>query len=99
MESDNDPTWTDWAERKLANIITTETVAGSNSIDIKCASSICRVTMRFDNAEHSQTAMQQLPTLVPWQANGYFRTDPKTNATTVYISREGEQLPRADQPS
>ena len=94
LAAGTDVKWSSWAEGELASLFDADSMPDTTSVDIHCAQSLCRMELGFDADASMDEAMRALPNLMPWNAQGFFHID-AANHAVVYVSREGEELPRA----
>jgi len=88
-----DPGWSNWAQNEIMNNISNKQYAGVNVVGNECRSTLCRFQFQFDDTEIRDTAVGDIPTLVPWDSQGFFHADEEDPLNLVlYISREGAQL-------
>ncbi len=88
-----DPGWSYWAQNEILNSINNKQYVGVNVIANDCRSTMCRFQIQFDNTEIRDTALGDIPTLVPWDSQGFFHADEDDPLNLVlYVSREGAQL-------
>jgi hypothetical protein len=88
-----DPGWSYWAQNEILNSINNKQYVGVNVIANDCRSTMCRFQIQFDNTQIRDTAVGDIPTLVPWDSQGFFHADEDDPLNLVlYVSREGAQL-------
>ncbi len=94
---DPDPGWSNWAQDQILNNISNKQYTGVNVVGNECRSTLCRFQFQFDNAEIRDTAVEDIPILVPWESQGFFHADEQDPLNLVfYISREGAQLAQVE---
>ncbi len=94
---DPDPGWSNWAQNEIMNNISNKQYAGVSVVGNECRSTMCRFQFQFDDTEIRDTAVGDIPTLVPWDSQGFFHVDEDDPLNLIlYVSREGSQLAQVE---
>jgi hypothetical protein len=70
---------------------------GGSVVEMDCRDRLCRAELAFDDAEGRDGLSQGIGALMPWDADGYVRSDPEDERRmTIYFTREGQTLPQLE---
>jgi hypothetical protein len=90
-----DPAWSRPIEARIEAVLDTQEFAGTKLRAARCQQSLCRVEVGHDDADAQERFVQQVKHTQPFATSGYIRTSlpGEPTATTIYVAREGLQLP------
>jgi hypothetical protein len=87
-----DAQWATWAEGEIADTLTG---IGAADHTTSCRETLCKVELDFASAGDRDQVIQDLPSALPWDSEGFFHASEDGLEVAVYIAREGELLPSA----
>jgi len=88
-----DPAWSTWAEDAINGGSAHHDLPGATSITTTCRTTLCRIEVAFADGANRAQSLESLPSLIPWDVQGFFHLDPATNTVVLYATREGETFP------
>ena len=66
------------------------------NLNSRCQSTMCRIDMEFENEYRSGENMNYISTNLPWNGMIFYRLGGSGKQATVYLSREGYELPKME---
>lgn len=89
-----DPRWSIERERQLREGFLQMEGTGIIDCDAKCADMLCRITVRYDNADSQANVVTHVNSSgVATDTNTLFKVDEERKETVIYMSRPGFILP------
>jgi hypothetical protein len=90
-----DPSWSIGAVERITEVFDQEALAANKLIDIKCATTLCRLEVAHSDEESRGQLTDQLFPALGWGAQSYLHAvdnQDGTHRTIIFISREGYAL-------
>lgn len=90
-----DQTWRSRMEAELTASMAAINIEGSQLTLAQCAASLCKIRVDHQNQTDMTEFLYKLPTVKPWDTGAYIDTEQQgtTYTTTIYLAREGKDLP------
>lgn len=80
-----------------AHLQTTLDPVDAQLLEAECGQTLCRTRLGFTDVEGRDRGLRNVGGLIPWEADGFLRTDPQDELrVSVYFTREGQPLPPLD---
>ncbi|MCH9685005.1 MAG: hypothetical protein K0V04_26445 [Deltaproteobacteria bacterium] len=97
-EQSHDPGATAEASAHIENLLADAQAGRLLSVD--CGETLCRSTLEFGDLGQRDARLMEIGSLMPWDADGFFNTDPEDDLrVSVYFSRDGQALPTPGEAS
>ncbi len=95
-----DQAWSHRMEAELTASMATIDIEGSQLTFAQCATSLCKIRVDHQNQADMTQFLYKLPTVKPWDTGAYIETEQQGTAyiTTIYLAREGKDLPEPARP-
>lgn len=94
----HDAAATDRASSHIADRLA-ESEAGE-LLSTDCGETLCRSTLGFGDLAQRDAGLGDIGSLMPWDADGFFSTDPDDELrVSVYFTRDGQALPMTGEAS
>lgn len=91
-----DPEATREAQSHIAAVFE-QPEAGGRLLAMDCGEALCRGEFAFDDVGQRDARLHDVGSLMPWDTDGFFRSDPEDDTrVSIYFSRAGQPLPRID---
>jgi len=90
-----DQVWRSRMEAELTASMATINIEGSQLTLAQCAASLCKIRVDHQNQTDMTEFLYKLPTVKPWDTGAYIDTEQHGTSytTTIYLAREGKDLP------
>lgn len=90
-----DQAWRSRMEAELTASMAAINIEGSQLTLAQCAASLCKIRVDHQNQTDMTEFLYKLPTVKPWDTGAYIDTEQQGTiyTTTIYLAREGKDLP------
>lgn len=90
-----DQAWRSKMEAELTASMAAIDIEGSQLTLAQCAASLCKIRVDHQDQTNMTEFLYKLPTVKPWNTGAYIDTEQQGNTytTTIYLAREGKDLP------
>jgi hypothetical protein len=95
-EEGRDPAWSATAERQLRDGFGQAPVAGAHLDETYCASTLCRIRVRFDSLALRDDGIDDVMRLVDWDSELIARADPADRRNFVIYASRAPSLPAVE---
>lgn len=90
-----DPEWAPTARQRLLDAFAAEELKGVTA-NVDCRATMCRVDVDFANGPGGPDGARSIGRIRPWATHAFTRISLLTKSGSVYLSREGFDLPETD---
>lgn len=90
-----DTAWAEDAHVALTEALqNNERMAGVQLDTVECKSTLCRLSLSFDDQLSLDNGFRTMPSIIPWEGQAFFQVDDvESGEAIVYLAREGHELP------